>query len=260
MFVLKGHYYISTEELLARLKDLNVPAIAVTFLNKSTENPSYLVHFPKDTINIFALNQQHKIIENLIIRWEKFNKSKKHITQCYNCQLFGHSAINCGRKFRCIKCLDQHEPGKCSRLSTEGTAKCVNCNGDHPANHTKCKTYISYKEKLVKPKTIKPTIRFFDSSPAPWINSNNSNVNSLHLNQINFPTIDKNARQQPKEICVNDANDHSNGFNLFELQNEFNSIPNINETMKLLKELINKLKSTNCQKTRIGLLLQYSMP
>ena len=43
IFVLKGHFYISPEELLARLKDVNVPASMVTFLNKSLENPSYLI-------------------------------------------------------------------------------------------------------------------------------------------------------------------------------------------------------------------------
>jgi hypothetical protein len=48
--------------------------------------------------------------------------------------------------------------------------------------------------------------------------------------------------------------------NLSDLKNEFCSIPNINETIKLYKELIFKLKSTTCQKTRMGILIEYTVP
>ena len=61
---------------------------------------------PKNLYNIKTLACQK-------IRWEKYRSNK--VFQCRNCQRVGHSSNNCKLEYRCVKCLDQHEPGKCSR-------------------------------------------------------------------------------------------------------------------------------------------------
>ncbi|KAJ6649792.1 hypothetical protein Bhyg_05032, partial [Pseudolycoriella hygida] len=68
----------------------------------------------------------------------------------------GHAASNCNMKYRCMKCLNDHDPGKCPRteqlelVKARGDANeleqfskevsCVNCGEiGHPANYKKCK-------------------------------------------------------------------------------------------------------------------------
>ncbi|KAJ6647638.1 hypothetical protein Bhyg_02861, partial [Pseudolycoriella hygida] len=68
----------------------------------------------------------------------------------------GHAASNCNMKYRCMKCLNDHDPSKCPRteqlelVKARGDANeleqfskevsCVNCGEiGHPANYKKCK-------------------------------------------------------------------------------------------------------------------------
>ena len=52
----------------------------------------------------------------------------KRPLRCYNCQRFGHTAINCKEKRRCARCGGDHEYGKCG----EGVQpRCCSCNGRH---------------------------------------------------------------------------------------------------------------------------------
>lgn len=48
--------------------------------------------------------------------------------RCYNCQRFGHTAINCKEKRRCARCGGDHGYGDCE----EGVQpRCCSCNGRH---------------------------------------------------------------------------------------------------------------------------------
>ena len=259
IFVLKNHFYVPTDEILGKLKDMKLNVINVSFLSKNQAKPIYLVHFPKDSMKLQTLNQQFKVIDNLVVKWMKLNKAKKSVTQCYNCQNFGHASKSCGLKHRCVKCTESHLPGQCQRKTREGSAQCVNCQGNHPANHQSCKFFIDYKEKITRSKPKKPMVRYFDSTPAPWASQKTNPRSSYTYSQQDFPKIisqdQKKSHQRSQDTNFIDNNEDS--LNIFSLQNDFDSINNIKETMKLFKNLIVQLKSTDCHKTRIGFLLQY---
>lgn len=90
---------------------------------------------------------------NCKVKFEAFKKSKSSITQCHNCQRFGHVASNCKMQYRCIKCTAVHAPGKCSILKTDPPSdstktQCVNCKGQHTANAKICPIRIQVSEKL----------------------------------------------------------------------------------------------------------------
>lgn len=143
IYVLKKHHFVNPEDLLNTMKNHNIPATKITMLKNDKSDPIYLVHFQKDEINFFALKTQHSTIDNLIIKWEKFNKSSKRLTQCHRCQQYGHSSINCGKQFQCVKCIENHEPGQCKRKTREGNPQCCNCKLDHAANSKLC-TFFYY--------------------------------------------------------------------------------------------------------------------
>lgn len=46
-----------------------------------------------------------------------------------NCQQIGHTAVNCGRPFECIKCAGEHELGECLLVDRvdKSLLKCANC-------------------------------------------------------------------------------------------------------------------------------------
>lgn len=268
VYVLKKHYHVDPTEMLTMLQANKCPATSVQFLNNNPSNPSYTVNFPKNSINLVVLRTQFKIIDHSVVKWENFNNKKKKITQCHKCQRFGHTARNCGHKYRCVKCIEDHLPGNCKRTTKEGSPSCVNCKKDHAANNSKCEVLMAYKVKLdalKKPKIV-PDPRKFVSTQAPWANnesydsnfpilSNNNNL-SLRLNNI------RNSENPTFSDDTNLNNDNQpNEYNDFRnIQKSFSSIPNISETMNLFRELTEKLKNTSCQKTRLSILIEYTMP
>lgn len=268
MYVLKNHHYLDLDQMLELLKSENVPATNVSFLNNSKTHPSYIVHFEKNSINLTMLKFQYKVIEHCIIKWEKFDSSKKKISQCHNCQLFGHTARNCGHKYRCVKCVENHLPGKCGRIDKTGNPKCVNCNGDHAANSKQCPKFVEYTEHLKKMKKPKVIIkrqdipRKFSSTPAPWAN--------FQLSQPDFPPLNQNTNINDRLDRLRNSNSNSNNINNIDeestsfdnftrIQEDFSNIPDIAETLKMFKSLVDKLKSTNCHKTRLSYLIEYTL-
>ncbi len=125
--------------------------------------------------------------------------------------------------------------------------------------------------KEIYSKKAKPTInqRAFTSTPAPWANNNSlrnfpnlvnksfNNVNSIRNNsQFSNTQLPKTISSQPS---MSQPDTHNPSINLFDLQNEFNSIPDIKKTMEIYRELITKLKSTDDHIKRISLLITYGL-
>lgn len=87
-------------------------------------------------------------------RWEPPKKQK--ISQCKNCQRFGHAKINCNMNYRCIKCGDNHLPDKCPITDKDKREmlKCANYKqSGHPADYRGCPFYKFAVSKLTKVNT-----------------------------------------------------------------------------------------------------------
>lgn len=272
IFVLKRHHFVTPEILITTMKNENIPVTRISMLKNDKIDPIYLVHFEKDVINFFTLISKHSTIDNLIIKWEKFRKAAKRLTQCHRCQQYGHSSINCGKQFKCIKCISIHEPGQCERKTREGSPQCCNCKLFHSANSKICTFYIDYKEKISKFKKA-PIQRTFKSTMAPWApnNSQTDNYNQINnsqmapnysqiINQENFPEISNNNAINNENYKKNIENNNFT-FNQFTKdQNEFSKIPEIGKTMQLFGKLVNELKSTSDHGARLAIMMQYCSP
>lgn len=168
ILVLKGlHSEYDTEEISNELKklqlcDVTIEKVEKLIFNKNTPDKfHYLVHLSPESktqnlSNIKSLAHQR-------IRWEPFRKTK--VFQCFKCQRVGHSSANCGLGFRCVKCTDNHEEGKCPRKKEtsdpESKPKCVNCNQDHAANYRGC-AYLKLAQQMInnskaERRTTRPT-------------------------------------------------------------------------------------------------------
>lgn len=149
--VLKAAPNMDPEEIK---KDLSDKGIQVTnCIKMKSKNPysfSYLVTTPREE-NISSV----KKIENVghcKVKWETLVNRKRY-TQCFRCQRFGHGALYCNNIPRCVKCGKDHQSNECTLQKTEDSkAKCCNCDGDHPANYSKCPELEEYLNQR-KPKT-----------------------------------------------------------------------------------------------------------
>lgn len=86
---------------------------------------------------------------NAKVTFEPPRKNKEAV-QCKKCQRYGHTKTYCWYPFRCVKCGQNHDTKSCSKLKTT-PAKCVLCDGDHPANYRGCSVYKDMKHKKTPP-------------------------------------------------------------------------------------------------------------
>ena len=79
--------------------------------------------------------------------------------RCYNCQVFGHHEDNCLKKPVCGNCGGEKY---CSDVcNCNETAKCANCNGNHPVSSRNCPSWK--KEKEILSVKYKRSITFYEA-------------------------------------------------------------------------------------------------
>lgn len=269
-FVMLNFERQEPELVLKALQNEKIPATRVSFLRDHSEYPIYKVSFAKNTISFHDLNYQHRYVDSLKITWDKL-VSRRRPTQCKRCQAWGHSAFNCGRPYRCVKCNEKHLPGKepdehlpeeiyCKRNKNDDTPPtCINCNGPHLASSYQCPAFIRYQEKTAArhENQQQRTPREFTSTRAPWATDPSDHLQFPSLagpsGQSNYPSREINSRQivneprqsRPTENVGTPFHDGRQSVpTLEDLTNEFKSIPDIKEATAILKNLFRQLR--NC--------------
>lgn len=199
--------------------------------------------------SIFIIGVSNKSPINLMLKinyllgqrvyWQRFHN--KDVAQCKKCQQFLHAAHNCERKFRCVKCLNDHKPGECARQDPkEGKPQCVNCKGEHPANYKGCPAFKDVlkikKQKLEQQKLNRQQLtQTFERN----INSvNGKSYAQTTRSQINRKPVNGSSSNKEKSNSTmidpqtkNNVNDFVNGMpnslfgcNLSDLLNEINGL------------------------------------
>ena len=72
-------------------------------------------------------------VTGIVCQVEEF-RGPISVTQCFNCQSFGHSAGGCGSKQKCLICGESHSHKGCPNREAK-KAKCANCLGPHVASY-----------------------------------------------------------------------------------------------------------------------------
>ncbi|KAL4156021.1 hypothetical protein QTP88_000056 [Uroleucon formosanum] len=70
----------------------------------------------------------------------------KIISQCQNCQAYGHTKAYCGYSPRCVRCGDDHSSSACPN-SRQDPMRCALCTGNHPANYRGCTVYKNLQQR-----------------------------------------------------------------------------------------------------------------
>ena len=163
------------EELTVRLFEVRQ---VTNVLHKVTKNrlPLFFVDLEPTTIanEIFKLTS----LLHTKIKIEEPYKSKT-ISQCFNCQQYGHTRAYCGYKSRCVRCGDEHQSSDCPN-SRDLPPKCAHCSENHPANYKGCSIY----KEIQRRKRRSPTSNFIYDNPR----SKPINVQGSHLPDHTLPS------------------------------------------------------------------------
>lgn len=287
MFALFGHHEVATDELQEEIdeemvkKKKEIKTTKVTQINKSAENPIFLVSFAKGSITLNELKHHHNILDGLRVRWERHEPKYPRPTQCKRCQRFGHAANNCQLSYRCVKCLLPHEPGQCARQQRdEGVPSCINCGVEgHASNSTICPAYFKHIESInARKKKPDQQQRTFSSARYNWNDQQQQNAHGFTNDVNNFPPIASQSAPSTSQATNNvkntgeyrpslsqariqsqSQNAHKNDFTQFSnLQGEFLSLPDISETLRLFAVFVEDLKSAKNHGERIAVIMKHT--
>lgn len=137
---------------------------------------NYIIYFKKsDQIKIKRLREIKSVCQ-IIVSWSLYSHNKNDITQCSNCQGFGHGTKHCHLNPICIKCAGPHQSKNCTlKKNKDGKISktelfCVHCTHHHTANYYSCKKrqeYIAKIKSLKKPSSKQTFV------PVPQLNDTN---------------------------------------------------------------------------------------
>jgi hypothetical protein len=260
-FTLKGFYETSCDELTKILVAQKLPVIKSTILFKNQNCTFYIVQFkPESAISVAVLNRTARIVDDVAVRWEPYKSSKPQHTQCRKCQRWGHSAIGCGYNYRCVKCSDIHEVGKCPRTTRDGLPSCVNCGGEHTANHRGCKVFKVFESKVVvqkakQAKTKKIIESVLKESEFPQLPSISDNKIATNLKESSVkPTFAESLSQNTVSSQI--QNEKSVQNRLLRIQKIVESSPLVDQALDLFEKLIQELIKVKSQSKDIQISLK----
>ena len=185
-----------------RLINLGLKCSDVKIVTKARENNNeqviFIVYFERKSITLKELRQNYSVIEYIKVRWEYQKPNKSKLTQCYNCQMFGHGSNRCNVKTFCAHCAGEHNTKDC-KASFE---KCANCSGAHKSMSPNCpsrETYVKTKQRAL-PKNLRERSLPFNNNanynnnfPNSLNQSESRKVHNLDYNQSNFRNGNKNS-------------------------------------------------------------------
>lgn len=145
--VLKGIPYTTpTEDIINELEDRGFSPTSCTPITNAQ----------KKAVNVFLINLKRTAnvkdvygIEHMFfikVSVDNYNP-RPGIAQCYNCQRFGHSSLNCHLPPRCVKCAGNHDRTQCTKMR-ETAPKCANCGGEHPSSYRGCSAYAEHFNRM----------------------------------------------------------------------------------------------------------------
>ena len=137
------HHSVDLDELKFELQNLGHEVTNISNIkHRISKNPLSLFFIDlKQKGNNKEIYNVNRLM-NSIVKFEP-PLVKKEIVQCKRCQRYGHTQKYCNHNFRCVKLAGSHPTDQCAK-SPETPAKCIHCQGEHPANYKGCSAYKLY--------------------------------------------------------------------------------------------------------------------
>lgn len=171
---------------------------------------TYMLVFRKmDSVRVRDIREAVDTLFGIHVRFEYYTPRKFQITQCSNCQSFGHGEENCHKKSNCLRCGGRHHfkicpllqtvPGapECRKKIPDEKVKCANCGGPHTANYSKCPSRVNYLQGLQRANlSRKKSDNTFKFSGRDFPPLEKSKSNAWFKPQPSAPEIQTNSHQE----------------------------------------------------------------
>ncbi|UYV80706.1 K02A2.6-like, partial [Cordylochernes scorpioides] len=187
-----------TEDIAIELETMGFAETSVKRLHRqSTKRPMnlVLVELPKNEQNKKIYGITELLYQKIAV--ESFRTTNR-VTQCFNCQGFGHGQLNCFLKPKCVKCAEEHHSKDCPRKSRQLPPKCANCEEAHTANYRGCPKFPRVHQQQPRyPGQYKP------NNPLP-ISERSETLPKIveQQNQSNAEVATrKTSRSETKDLC-----------------------------------------------------------
>ncbi|KAL4084508.1 hypothetical protein QTP88_027923 [Uroleucon formosanum] len=168
----------------------------------------------------------------------------KQISQCFNCQQYGHTRGYCGYHPRCVRCGADHQSSTCPN-SRDVPPKCVHCSQNHPANYKGCSIYKELQRRKIPSAPI-----LAPPDPTYWPSSSRKNPDILDIFVTKIPN---NLFSTTKNLL--DLNsDHSS------VLLTLNTSPTYKESNKLFNKYTDHSKFTELVDKEIHLNIKLKTP
>lgn len=147
--ILSGLDLMDEKLIKDELISLGIKCIDVKIISKNIKtntklnNNIYIVYIQRATIKLNELRQNHYSLFNTIVRWDYKRRSPGKVTQCHNCQLFGHGSMHCHARTSCAFCSGSHKTTECPKPDA---LRCANCSGPHKSSDLNCTSRVQYLE------------------------------------------------------------------------------------------------------------------
>lgn len=173
------------------------------------------------------------------------NRHKRIISQCSNCQKYGHTKNYCTKDPVCVKCAGAHKTLNCQMIPGKDTVKCALCQGNHTANYKGCEIYKVLK--IERFPSLRKKVLTKTNAEEP-ITENQSNISSgityaqaiaAKTNNLNSLTEKDNPTE--KVITVNNSSKATPTVETKLISPETNNNGNITTDMAELKEMMKSL-------------------
>ncbi|GFY34389.1 uncharacterized protein TNCV_2506921 [Trichonephila clavipes] len=166
------------------------------------------------------------------------------ITQCFNCNNFYHTAVNCFMKPRCLKCGKDHATRNCHIKQRQENPFCINCQDfGHSACYTKCPKFPQPKKGTAFSDPIKR--KNFSSK---WTKEGISFANVVS------GEIPNQIASETENLTANKKEDSSSGF-----LTQDNNSSDFSQVLELFNTISNLVKK-NPQNSRPSLNLKQQIP
>lgn len=232
--VLLGLDKTDTSVVKNQLKSLGLKCIDVKMVTRPRDNYEqviFIVYFERKTVTLKELRQNYSAINYIKVRWEYQKPNSAKLTQCHNCQMFGHGSSRCSVKTFCAHCAGNHPTKDCKAT----VVKCANCNGPHKSMSPECPSRETYKQirQRYQPKRTGRTNQAVN---------NNQSYSDQFPNALNQPEMPTSSRQE------------SNNTYAQQTKNANNDLFSVDELRNLTCELISKLKNCKSRAEQFGVI------
>lgn len=260
--ILYGLYEMHTDELRKILSSYEIVPTDIKTLKlrqnkyEYDKQSVYLLYFEPGKIKLSTL-REIKYINNVVVKWEPYHpRSQDKIPQCRNCQMFGHSSINCEMPTKCLVCAESHKTDNCPKRISRTTIehnkiigkqidssfiKCANCNENHTASYRGCIARMSYIEIQSKYKRTK----------------NQRRTPQYNHNPNDYPDLCNSTAPNSYQFSQRQNNSYSH---VVQQQNEVNMQQFMINMMTTFNNLIDKLSTMIGQLTRSISLITQQQP